>query len=185
MIAQKATTSYCVFDSQTLKKALELTPKGIEATRTLALGLDPREMDKAVKAGSVWKGETIAELAKNIGIDAATLEKTVGTYNQNAQAGKDTEFNRKKGLAPIASPPYYAFKVNVGLVCHNGGLKINQNAQVTNTYGEVIPKLYAAGRDTNGIFGERYPGSGAALIDLVTFGRIAGKNAAKEPSTKK
>ncbi|HEY3278728.1 MAG TPA: FAD-dependent oxidoreductase [Syntrophorhabdaceae bacterium] len=185
MIAKSSASSYCIFDSQTLKKALELTPKGIEATRTLALGLDPRDMDKAVKAGAVWKGETVGELARNIGIDASTLEKTVAAYNGNAQAGKDTEFNRRKGLAPIVTPPYYAFKVNVGLVCHNGGLKINPNAQVLNSYGEVIPKLYAAGRDTAGIFGERYPASGAALIDLVTFGRIAGRNAAKELSAKK
>jgi flavocytochrome c len=185
MIAKSGASSYCIFDSQTLKKALELEPKGIEATRTLALGLDPRDMDKAIKAGSVRKGETVGELAKNIGIDATTLEKTVAAYNQNAQAGKDIEFNRKKGLAPIVSPPYYAFKVNVGLVCHSGGLKINPNAQVLNSYGEVIPKLYAAGRDARGLFGERYPASGAALIDLVTFGRIAGRNAAKEPSVRK
>ncbi len=105
MFAKNATTAYCIFDSETLKKALEMVPKGIEATRTLALGIDPGNMDKGVAGGYVWKGSSIAELAKNVGIDASSLEKTVSTYNGNAEAGKDAEFNRKKGLAPLKTAP--------------------------------------------------------------------------------
>ena len=49
------------------------------------------------------------------------------------------------------------------------------------TFGTVIPRLYAAGRDSVEFFGARYPGSGGAIADLLAFGRIAGKNAAAEP----
>lgn len=164
------------------KKSLGSCPKGIEITRTIALGLDPRNLEKAIRVGHVWKGDTVAELANKMGIDAAVLEKTISTYNKNAETGKDLEFNRKKGFAPLKTPPYYAFKIHLGMVCHCGGLSINTKAQVLDTFNEVIPRLYAAGRDSIGIFGGRYPGSGGAISDLVTFGRIAGKNAAAEGS---
>lgn len=180
MFEKKATTAYCVIDSSTLKKANDLVPKGIEITRTIALGLDPRNIDEQVKRGYLWKGDTVADLAKAMGVDAASLEKTIATFNQNAANGKDPEFNRTKALMPLNQPPYYGFKVFVGMVCHDGGLSINTKSQVLDSFNKAIPRLYAAGRDTNGIFGGRYPGSGGAISDLVTFGRIAGKTAAAE-----
>lgn len=186
MIANKITTAYCIIDSETIKKALDLVPKGIEPTRTLALGLDPRNMEKGVQKGYVWKGETIGELARNMGMpDASVLEKTIANYNKYAEAGEDLDFKRKKGLAPLKTPPFYTFKIHVGMVVHAGGLNINTKAQVLDTFGEVIPRLYAAGRDSIGLFGGRYPASGAAICDLVVFGRIAGKNAAVERPQKK
>ena len=80
----------------------------------------------------------------------------------------------------MKTAPYYAFKINPGLVAHDGGLNINTKAQVLDAHDRVIPRLYAAGRDAVGIFGGRYPASGAAIADLLVFGRIAGKNAAVE-----
>lgn len=185
MFDKKATTAYCIFDSEATKKALDMVPKGIEATRTLALGVDPRNMEKGVAGGYVWKGDTIGELARNIGIDPGALEKTIATYNGNVEKGKDPDFNRKKGLGPVKTPPFYAFKIHVGTVCHDGGLKINTKAQVLDAFGTVIPRLYAAGRDSVGFFGGRYPGSGGAITDLLAFGRIAGRTVAAEPPQKK
>jgi len=180
MIAKKATTAYCVFDAETIKQASALVPKGIEITRTIALGLDVANPDKEVQADRLWKGNTVAELARKMGLDAAKLEETISVYNANAAQGKDPAFNRKKGLAALKTAPYYGLKINVGIVCHNGGLSINPKAQVLDTYDDVIPRLYAAGRDSIGLFGSRYIGSGGALSDLLTFGRIAGMNAAQE-----
>jgi succinate dehydrogenase/fumarate reductase flavoprotein subunit len=180
MIAKKATTAYCIFDAETVKRSFDLVPKGIEITRTIALGLDTANLDKEVQAGRLWKGNSVAELARNMGIDAARLEQTVSAYNANAEQGKDPAFNRKKGLSSLKTTPYYGLKINVGVVCHDGGLNINPKAQVLDTYNDVIPRLYAAGRDSVGIFGGRYIGSGGALCDFLTFGRIAGMNAALE-----
>ena len=58
-----------------------------------------------------------------------------------------------------------------------GGLKINTNAEVVNTDGNIIQGLFAAGEVTGGIHGGNRLG-GNALADIVTFGRTAGKNAA-------
>lgn len=43
--------------------------------------------------------------------------------------------------------------------------------------GKPIPGFYAAGEVTGGVHGGNRIG-GNALADIVTFGRIAGKNAA-------
>jgi fumarate reductase flavoprotein subunit len=59
-----------------------------------------------------------------------------------------------------------------------GGLRINEKAQVIDIFGEVIPKLYAAGEVTGGVHGSNRLG-GNATSDAVVFGRMAGKNAVK------
>lgn len=180
MFQKGATTAYCIFDSATVKKAFDMVAKGIEIRRTIALGLDPNNLDEQVKMGYLWKGDSIPELAKAMNIDAAALEKTINVYNQNAESGKDPEFKRTKALEPLKTGPFYGFKINPGLVCHDGGLSINTKSQVLDSYDQIIPRLYAAGRDSVGIFGGRYPASGGAISDLLTFGRIAGKTAAAE-----
>jgi len=59
-----------------------------------------------------------------------------------------------------------------------GGVKINSQAQVIKTDGTVIPGLYAAGEVTGGVHDKNRLGSDA-IADIIVFGRIAGKNAAK------
>jgi succinate dehydrogenase/fumarate reductase flavoprotein subunit len=60
-----------------------------------------------------------------------------------------------------------------------GGLVINNNAQVIGFNMKPVKGLYAAGEVTGGVHGAVRLGS-VAMADCVVFGRIAGKNAAKE-----
>jgi fumarate reductase flavoprotein subunit len=60
-----------------------------------------------------------------------------------------------------------------------GGLKINENAQVVDVWGKVIPRLYAAPMAAGGVMGDHYPGSGSSLNAGMTFGLIAGKHASE------
>ena len=54
-----------------------------------------------------------------------------------------------------------------------------QHPHVLDKAGAIIPGLYAAGEVAGGIHaGNRLGGN--ALADIFTFGRIAGKNAAKK-----
>ena len=62
-----------------------------------------------------------------------------------------------------------------------GGIRINPQAQVIDIFGKVIPGLYAAGEVTGGVHGSNRLGSNA-IPDAVSFGRVAGTNAAKEKS---
>ena len=92
-------------------------------------------------------------------------------------AGEDKEFGRNNGMdADLSTAPYYAIKIAPGIHHTMGGLKINADAEVLDTQGNVIPGLYAAGETTGGVHGGNRIG-GNAVCDFVVFGRIAGNNA--------
>jgi fumarate reductase flavoprotein subunit len=59
-----------------------------------------------------------------------------------------------------------------------GGVKINDDTEVIDVNGNVIPGLYAAGEITGGVHGANRLG-GNAVSDFVVFGRIAGEEAAE------
>lgn len=124
------------------------------------------------------KADTIEEAAAFFDIDAAELKKTVENYNQYAKDGKDLEFNKRGELVPFGEGPYYIM-VSKPAVHHTmGGVKINTDAQVIDTDGNVIEGLFAAGEVTGDIHGTNRLGSDA-IADITVFGRIAGQNAAK------
>lgn len=126
------------------------------------------------------KADTIKEAADFFGIDAVELEKTVEKYNQYAKDGKDLEFNKRGKLTPFeAKGPFYIMKA-VPAVHHTmGGVKIDENARVINTKGEIIKGLYGAGEVTGDIHGTNRLGSDA-IADITVFGRIAGQNVVKD-----
>jgi fumarate reductase flavoprotein subunit len=59
-----------------------------------------------------------------------------------------------------------------------GGIKINSSAEVISGATASIPGLFAAGEVTGGIHGGNRI-AGNAVADVITFGRIAGRNAAR------
>lgn len=131
-----------------------------------------------IKKGFTVSGQTVEELAKTLAIDEATLVETMNHWNQNVVNQKDEEFGRTAFTNPLDTAPFYAIKLSPGVHHTMGGIKINSNAEVINTAGEVIKGLYAAGEVTGGIHGGNRLG-GNAVADIITFGRIAGEQAAK------
>ena len=73
--------------------------------------------------------------------------------------------------------PLYAAWVTPAVHHCMGGVRINKETEVIGMNGKPIPGFYAAGEVTGGVHGGNRIG-GNALADIVTFGRIAGKNAA-------
>lgn len=138
--------------------------------------------DKDIEEGTTQKAATIRELAMKIEVDPYILEETLNNYNVNAAKGVDPEFGKTRDLAPIKTPPFYAFERIVGMHSTLGGLKINTAAQVINVNGLVIRRLYAAGETTGGTIGLNYPTAGTAIQNAICFSRIAGRNAAMETS---
>ena len=59
-----------------------------------------------------------------------------------------------------------------------GGLKFNEKTQVINKEGKPIEGLFAAGETTGGLHGKNRLG-GNSVSETITFGRIAGDEAAK------
>lgn len=134
-------------------------------------------MNQLVADGRAFKGDTLEELAEQIGVNPENLVNAVEGFNAHVADKSADEFDRTLYQDPIDQGPYYA-GARVPTVHHTmGGVKINTEAQVINTTGEIIPGLYAAGEVVGGIHGANRLG-GNALTDTVVFGRIAGSSAA-------
>lgn len=135
-----------------------------------------------------YEAETIEGLAKQLDIDPKALAETIGEYNKDIDKfGYDTKFGKKvlqhpanAPLLKIEKPPFYGIKLMNCFTSYKGGLKINEKAQAINQYGDVVPGLYAAGEVAGGLFSEGRYLCGTMICMSMTFGRIAGINAAAE-----
>lgn len=134
------------------------------------------EVETLVKIGRIYKADTLADLAKQLGMPAGNLEKTVAEYNKMVEDKNDPKFGRKLFDRKIEKGPFYATPRAPSIHHTMGGLLINTKAQVMDTKGHVIPGLYAAGEVTGGIHGSNRLG-GNATADVITYGRIAAKSA--------
>lgn len=141
---------------------------------------------------SIYKeyiADTIEGLAKQlVDIDPKALVETIREYNEDIEKnGYDTKFGKRLLLAHVNAPPikiekapFYGLKLMNCFTSYKGGLKINPDAQAIDQYGNVVPGLYAAGEGAGGLFGEGHYICGTMICESLTFGRIAGRNAAAE-----
>jgi fumarate reductase flavoprotein subunit len=126
----------------------------------------------------VKEGETPEMLAKVIGVPPETFAQTIDTYNKAVDAKNDTEFKRPDMPRDLKTPKYFAIEVKPGVHYTMGGLKINKDTQVMDKTDKPIGGFYAAGEVTGGVHGANRLG-GNSISETITFGRIAGANAAK------
>jgi urocanate reductase len=147
----------------------------------LKMGGSYEEVEVGLKKGRFVKADSIREMAGKLGIPADALVKTIEDHNRYLEQGKDPDFNKPitKVMIPLVQGPFYAVAQWPAVHHCMGGIRINPNAQVIDVFGAVIPKLYAAGEVAGGIHGSNRLGSNA-IPDCVSFGRVAGINAAKE-----
>ena len=140
------------------------------------------DLGKELAEGIIKKGDTLKRLAEILGINAEQFEMTLAKYNKDMAMDNDTLFHKKIGLQAIDSPPFYAIQIREISLGTCGGIKIDTDARAIDINGKPIPGLYAAGMTAGGFTGSYYPGSGTALTANVTFGRIAGTQAAGQKS---
>lgn len=118
--------------------------------------------------GEAWPdgiphADSPTELAKLVNIDPEGLKATFASYNAAAERGEDPDFGRgalpfirraygdprqspNPNLAPLATPPYYAFRLSiVGFGMGTLGLWIDRHGRVLRRDGKPIPGLYATG----------------------------------------
>ena len=133
-----------------------------------------------INKGMAATGATYEGLAVNMGLEGEAVQafvQTMDTWNKAVANGTDEEFGRNNGMDDdLSTAPFYAIQIAPGIHHTMGGIKINSDAQVISTSGDVIPGLYAAGETTGGVHGGNRIG-GNAVCDFVVFGRIAGLNA--------
>ncbi len=146
-----------------------------------------------VKSGYILRGETLANLASQAGIDAAALVQTIETFNANAKQGRDPDFNRGQdsydhsqgdpeaphpNLGPIEHGPFYALKLVPGDIGTFAGIRTDGRARVIDAQGKPVPGLYAAGNDALSFISGGYAGAGGTLGPGMTLGYIAGQELA-------
>ncbi|MDR1184005.1 MAG: flavocytochrome c, partial [Coriobacteriales bacterium] len=112
------------------------------------------------------KADTLADLAKALGLDGATLETTVNDYNKHIADGVADEFKRTQGMILLDHAPFYACKVAPGIHHCMGGIDIDTRNQALDTSGKPIAGLFAAGETTGGIHGANRLG-GNAVCDIM------------------
>jgi fumarate reductase flavoprotein subunit len=141
-------------------------------------------IEKAVAIGAVLKMSSLEQLAQKMGVPYKAFKATVDRYNELARMGKDLDFGKIPGrLSTIEKPPFYAVKRQPQILVTLSGLKVNTRLEVLDPDWKVIPGLYAAGNVSGGFFAECYPFMAAGLSHgrALTFGRLAGLNAAASP----
>lgn len=135
--------------------------------------------DAFIEQGECVKADTLEELAEKMGVPADTFIETVERYNSN-KGKDDPDFGKlSKYMLGLSEGPFYAAKTWPIRTSTIGGLVIDENAKVLDANGEAISGLYAAGEVANySFFYNYYATCGSAVGHAVTFGRIAGANAA-------
>jgi succinate dehydrogenase/fumarate reductase flavoprotein subunit len=156
----------------------------------LILNHDDYEHPKFLNAPIAGTGETIEEMAEEIGLDPEMLRHTVDFYNRHAAEGRDPLFHKSaEWLKPIETP-YAALDLTPGSgVLYPyftlGGLDTLPTGEVLTADRQPIPGLYAAGRTACGVprTAAGY-GSGMSVGDATYFGRVTGRQvatASREP----
>jgi 3-oxosteroid 1-dehydrogenase len=147
-----------------------------------------------IETGAIVRGNTLADLARQIDVPAEALERTVGRFNEYAAKGLDPDFGRGQSayndclgdpgykpnaaLGPIDRAPYYAARVFPADVGTCGGVITNEHAQVINEDDQVIDGLYATGNITATVMGRNYLGAGGSIANTMVFGYVAARHAA-------
>jgi len=141
-------------------------------------GISEGFADDLIARGMAFKADTLEEVAKLAGMDAAALAATVETYNSYVDAGEDKDFGRKTFNGKVENGPYYIAKLQLAAHLTFGGLVIDAQSQVLDGSNAPIAGLYAAGDVTSGYEGIVHQ-TGNCLSIIINTGRIAGAEAAK------
>lgn len=126
--------------------------------------------------GAIKFANTIEELSQVTGLNLERLKQTLNEVNQYASGDQDP-FGRTFN-APSISAPYRAALVTAGLFHTQGGVEINEKAQVLQENGNSFPNLFAIGGAARGVSGPEASGylSGNGLLSAVVLGYIAGQS---------
>jgi len=170
ILAEPGAKAYQLFDSQTVHL------------------LEPR-----YSTSDPLTADTLEALVEQLDIDDKPRAiQTLREYNEVAHdasegfdpTGKDGLSTH--GLTPektnwalkLDKPPYYAYSATGGITFTFGGVKVDEEARVIGTDWRPIPGLTACGEMVGGLFYDNYP-AGTGLVSGATFGRIAGRTAAR------
>ncbi|MFZ2099174.1 MAG: FAD-binding protein, partial [Oricola sp.] len=174
--------AYLIADSVALAKY------GLGMVRPGGKGLRPFLDD-----GYLVRGDTPADLARALGVDAEGLQDSIQRINRYAETGVDEDFHRGETvyerangdathspnptLGKLLTGPYFAVRLWPGDIGTATGFEADENCRVLGEGDRPIEGLYACGNDLQSIMGGVYPGPGITIGPGITFGFIAARHA--------
>ncbi len=118
--------------------------------------------------------DTVAALAGRMGVDPATLARTLGEYNAGQAVGSDL-FGRRHLPLPVGEAPFYAVRHYGTSVVTWGGVVTDAALRVLDGDDQPIAGLYAAGEVMGkGTFGHTFLG-GSSISSGMTYGKLLGE----------
>jgi len=161
--------------------AAALARYGMGMVRPGGKGLAPFLAD-----GYLVRGESLADLARQLDMNAEALSATVARFNAMAARGVDEDFQRgttayqhnigdatlglpNPNLGPLTQAPYYALRLYPGDIGACSGLVTDGDGRVQGPDGQPLPGLYALGNDAQSIMGDRYTAPGITIGPALVF----------------
>ncbi len=153
-----------------------------------------RGIEQHVRDGYLRRGASVDASAQAIGVPAVRLRDTVDVYNLRARDGRDPAFGRggdayqrhlgdaarapNPCVAPLERAPFYALRVLPADLGMAAGIRTDAKARVLDAKGQIIAGLCACGNDMHSVMEGAYPAPGITLGPALTFGYLAGRDAA-------
>lgn len=145
--------------------------------------ISPALVEKAVASGKLLRADTLEELVEKTGLPMEQTLVSLERYNSMCAEGNDRDYGKRAmRLFPVEKGPFYAAKfVPATMIAVMGGLENDEEARCYDEEGKAIPGLYVAGNVQGNRFSVDYPLTVPGLSHSIalTFGRIAGRNAAQ------
>ena len=147
------------------------------------------------------KADSIAALARTIGVNARGLESTIATFNGYCEKGEDPDFHRgtrpwgatmcgdasqkpNANLGPLLKPPFYAVELHrmAGGGIASTGVLADHHCRALGWDDKPIEGLYVAGNSMARMDNGAVMQSGLTNARGLTHGYLAGRHAAGKPS---
>lgn len=156
---------WAIFDQRVLEEAPLLVPRWSREQLVDAFNKHPM----------FHRGATLTELGVRAGVDPASLQRTVASYNEAIEKGRTDPLKREHRPVSLTRGPFYAIRSQTWTLKSYAGLGANKNLQVTTREGKVIPNLYAAGEVLGAATGGKAHTNGASVTPALTFGKLLGE----------
>ena len=134
--------------------------------------------EASLDRAGVYRADTIAELAEALGVPVENLQTEVDEFNAVTRGEATDRLGREHDLYELVTGPFYAVRVypmNVGTL---GGIQVNDDYQVIDACGNVIPGLFAVGEMSGRRLKAPMYISGLNLSIALDGGIVAGRVAA-------
>ena len=143
---------------------------------------DSPNPDVIDNGGTVLQADRIGELAAKSALPPTALARSINDYNTALANGSLDQLqlprtNETGSARPIATPPFYAIPLAVGITKTMGGPAVDEHCRVMRDDGTLIEGLYVIGSAMGGLEGGEPVGYFGGLSQAIVGGLLAAEHA--------